>query len=221
MKIDLHLHSPASENNGDAIKWENTFTTIKTLHSNGIKLAAFSDHNTFDYEFYKEVRKLGKTGGMVFLPAIEANVVRKNGVIANLIYVFREDLTDAQLKKISSIARKELPKRGISIESANALFSEFETLRIPHIGKSDHFKYDDLLDLKYDAFEVTNMKHPNYVSILKKGLISSTVSFSDTHVWTNYPQQGFLITEMNLEKPCFDELKEFLELHRVYSKERA
>ncbi len=130
-------------------------------------------------------------------------------------------ITDTQLKKISSIARKELPKRGISIESANALFEDFETLRIPHIGKSDHFKYEDLLDLKYDAFEVTNMKHPNYVSILKKGLVSSTVSFSDTHVWTNYPQQGFLITEINLEKPCFDELKEFLELHRVYSKERA
>ncbi len=220
MRIDLHLHSPASKNNGDAIKWNNTYTTLKILHSNKIRLAAFSDHNTFDDTFYKEVRELGKTGGIIFLPAIEANVVRKNGVLANLIYVFREDLTDDQLKTISNIARKNLPKRGISIENANKLFENFETLRIPHIGKSDHFKYDDLLDLKYDAFEVTNMNHPNYISVLKKGLVSSTVSFSDTHVWTNYPQQGLLVTEMKLKKPCFDELKELLTKQVIYSIER-
>ncbi len=220
MKIDLHLHSPASENNGDAIKWNDTYTTLKTIHANNVKLAAFSDHNTFDDNFYKEVRNLGQTGGITFLPAIEANVVRKSGEIANLIYVFREDLSDDGLKEISDIARKRLPKRGISIESANKLFDNFETLRIPHIGKTDHFKYDDLLDLKYDAFEVTNMKHPNYVSVIKKGLVSSTVSFSDTHVWTNYPQQGILITEIDLAEATFDELKKLLSKNVIYSKER-
>jgi hypothetical protein len=152
------------------------------LYKSGVRLAAFSDHNIFDVELYLECSKLGETGGIVFLPAIEVNVVRKNGVIANLIYVFEENLPIEKLLDIRRITQLEIPKRGITISKANNIFKDFDVIRIPHVGKSDHFKPEDLLDLKYDAFEVTNLSHPNYLKTINEGFETSVVAFSDTHI---------------------------------------
>ena len=183
-------------------------------------MAAFSDHNIFNPESYKKARDLALPAGLIFLPAIEANVTRKDGKIANLIYIFPEDLCDEKLNKIQSIAKEFLPKKGITIKAANNIFKEFETIRIPHIGKSDHFKYEDILELDYDAFEVSNLKHANYLRIMKKNIKTSTVSFSDTHVWKKYPQISTLITEIDIKTPTFNNLKKALSKNKIYSKER-
>lgn len=218
MKVDLHLHSYASAQNGDSIKWTSTHDSVSRLYNAGVRLAAFSDHNVFDVDLYLECVALGKTGGMVFLPAIEVNVARKNDVIANLIYVFPENLPLEKLEKIRKIAKLEIPKRGITIEKANSIFDEFEVLRIPHVGKSDHFKSEDLYDLKYDAFEVTNLQHPNYLKTIKDGFKTSIVAFSDTHIWKNYPQQKYLITQMDLNPISYESLKSKLKENKIFAK---
>lgn len=218
MKIDLHLHSFASIANGDAIKWESVNATVSKLYKSGVRLASFTDHNVFDVDLYLKCYELGKTGGLIFLPGIEANVVRKNGVIANLIYIFSEKLTKDELLKISKITNS-IPKRGITIETANKIFDEFDVLKIPHIGKSDHFKSEDLEYLKFDAFEITSFSNKNYLKVLKDGFVSSVVSFSDTHIWTSYPQQKMLITEMDLNPINYNSLKEALKQNKVFSKE--
>ncbi len=218
IKIDLHLHSYASSQNGDSIKWESTHDTVSKLYKAGIKLAAFSDHNVFDVDLYLECSELGKTGGMIFLPAIEANVVRKNGVIANLIYIFPENLPKDQLLKIKKIAQLEIPKRGITIEKANNIFNDFDIIRIPHVGKSDHFKSEDLYDLIWDAFEVTNLSHPNYLKTIKDNFKTSVVAFSDTHIWKSYPQQKTLITEMDLNPISYESLKNKLKENKIFAK---
>lgn len=218
MKVDLHLHSYASSQNGDAIKWESLHDTVSRIYKTGVRLAAFSDHNVFDVDLYLEATKLGKTGNLIFLPAIEVNVVRKNGEIANLIYVFPEYLSQDELLSIKLIAQKSIPKAGITISKANNIFKEFDVIRIPHIGKGDHFKSEDLSDLIFDAFEVTNMAHPNYLKVLKDGYESSTVAFSDTHIWDKYPQQKTLFTEIALNPIGFDSLKVKLKEHKNYTK---
>ncbi len=218
IKVDLHLHSYASAQNGDSIKWESTYDTVSRLYRAGVRLAAFSDHNVFDVDLYLECSELGKTGGMVFLPAIEANVVRKNGVIANLIYIFPENLSKEELLKIRKIAQLEIPKRGVTIEKANNIFNDFDIIRIPHVGKSDHFKSEDLKDLIWDAFEVTNLSHPNYLKTIKDNFKTSVVAFSDTHIWKSYPQQQTLITEMELNPISYKSLKNKLKENKIFAK---
>lgn len=221
MKIDLHLHSLASVQNGDSIKWDSTYNVIKRIFNAGVKLASFTDHNVFDYKLFKEASLLAKTGGLIFLPGIEVNVVRKNGIIAHMLILFSENLNDDQLLKLSLIAKQNIRKNGVSIAKINDLFSEFETIRIIHIGKSEFFAYEDLDGLNYDAFEVTNFNHPNYLSIIKRGAISSIVSFSDTHIWDDYPQINNLITEIaDLKEPTFVLLKKALAKNQIYSKEK-
>ncbi|MGL6125211.1 MAG: PHP domain-containing protein [Metamycoplasmataceae bacterium] len=218
VRVDLHLHSYASAQNGDSIKWESVYDAVSRLYKSGVRLASFSDHNVFDVDLYLECTKLGKTGGMVFLPGIEVNIVRKNGMIANLIYIFPENLSMDQLLKIKQISKLEIPRNGITISKANKIFSDFDTIKIPHIGKSDHFKTEDLEGLEYDAFEVTNLKHSNYLKVTKDGLECSVVAFSDTHIWTSYPQQAKLITEMSLDPIGYKSLKERLKENKIFAK---
>lgn len=218
MRIDLHLHSPYSRDNGDSITWDSTFETIKKLYVNKVKMASFTDHNTFNIDLYKESRELGKTGGIVFFPGIEINVVKQNGKIAHMLIIFSETLNDQKLEIISNIS-KNILKNGISIKDINNWYSDFETIRIIHIGKDDYFTHNDLDNLNYDAFEITNENHSNYLSVCKKGYLSSVVSFSDTHHWNKYPQCKELITIIDdINDQTFDSLKKCLSLNKRYYK---
>lgn len=215
------MHSPASRSNDDAIKWISLYDSILKLVNNDIKIASFSDHNVLDVKFYLEAKELAKTADILLLPAIEVNVVRLDGNIANIIFVFDQDLPEIELKKISDIAKFQIPKRGISLNKCNEIFKEFKTIKIPHVGKSDHFKYEDLLEIEYDAIEISNEENPNYINVMKKGINTSVVSFSDTHKWDDYPQLKKLITIIeDMKNTSFDELKNKLKENKYYSRKR-
>ena len=222
VKVDLHLHSFVSRSNGDGIKWTSLFDAISKLVENNVQIAAFSDHNKLDVNFYIEAKNLAQTANILLLPAIEVNVVRSDGQIANIIYVFDQDLEKDQLGKISEIANQEIPKRGISLTKCNTIFQDFQTIKIPHVGKSDHFKYEDLLQIEYDAIEISNENDKNYLSVTKKENINtSIVAFSDTHKWNDYPQLRRLITLIDLENISFQDLKEALNKNMNYTKRRV
>ena len=221
IKIDLHLHSPVSRSNGDSIKWDSWYDSISSLKNNGIKIAAFSDHNRFDSKYYLEGFDLAKSAGILLLPAIEANVVRTDGIIANLIYVFDANLPLEKLNLISEIAKLKLHKRGISLSESMLIFQDFETIKIPHVGKSDYFKSADLKQIDYDAIEITNEKHFNYLAVLKEGIKTSVVAFSDTHIWKSYPQQNKLITVIDkIDEISFNHLKQVFKNNKNYTKRR-
>ena len=222
IKVDLHLHSFVSRSNGDGIKWTSLFDAISKLVENNVQIAAFSDHNKLDVNFYIEAKNLAQTANILLLPAIEVNVVRSDGQIANIIYIFDQDLEKDQLIKISEIANQEIPKRGISLTKCNTIFQEFQTIKIPHVGKSDHFKYEDLLQIEYDASEISNENDKNYLRVMKKGYINtSIVAFSDTHKWNDYPQLRRLITLIDLENINFKDLKKALNKNINYTKRRV
>ncbi|MBD5423065.1 MAG: hypothetical protein HDR43_01040 [Mycoplasma sp.] len=222
IKVDLHLHSFVSRSNGDGIKWTSLYDAIFKLVENKVQIASFSDHNKLDVDFYLEAKQLAKTANILLLPAIEVNVVRLDGQIANIIYVFDQDLTKEELITISNIANKDIPKRGISLNKCNVIFNDFKTIKIPHVGKSDHFKYNDLLQIEYDAIEISNENDKNYLSVKKQeGFQSSIVAFSDTHKWNEYPQLKKLITIIpNMKEISFIELKKALSLNKDYTKGR-
>lgn len=217
MIIDLHLHTELSLKNGDRIWWKTEYDTLSKLKNNKVKMAAFTDHNIFDTNFYLKTKELAKTGGIVLLPGIEINVVRHNGIIGHMLVLFEENLSESQLKEIED---QRILKTGISINQINDLYSNFNTLRIIHIGKTDYFSVEDLDNLKYDAFEITNFNHPNYKSVLKSGYSSAVVAFSDTHLWDKYPENWKLVTEIDeLKTPTFQELKKALETKKIFAKE--
>lgn len=220
MKIDLHLHTPSSRLNGDSITWESTSDSIRKLYENNIRMASFTDHNTFDLYLYKEAKKIGLTGNIVFLPGIEIDVVKKDGIKAHMLIIFKENLNDKELESIRTISNNIL-KNGVSIKAINNLYHDFDTIRIIHIGKNDYFSVADLEDLNYDAFEITNIKHHNYLSVKKSKYESSIVSFSDTHHWNKYPQCKELKTEIDgMEEATFECLKKYLFLKKEFHKNK-
>ncbi len=209
VKADFHLHSPFSRPNGDNITWESLYDSLIKLSNKKIKIASFTDHSVFNYQFYKKTFNLGKTGNIIFLPGIEVNVRRLNGVIANLLILFDWNLEDSKLIEIEKITKKYLKKEGVTIKQINNLFTEFNTIRIPHIGKSDFFSVQDLRLLKFDAGEISNANHNNYKKFLKSELKDKypIVSFSDTHNWLRYPQISSFTTYIEMESYSFEALK--------------
>ncbi len=219
MRIDLHLHSFVSKQNGDVgIKWIDYKQALRKLIDFNIKIASFTDHNTFNANFYIEARDFAKTGKLLLLPGIELNVIRKNGFIGHMLIIFSNKLSDENLFKIEQKCRSIL-KSGISINNVNNLFSEFKTIRIIHVGKTDYFELDDIIDLDYDAIEVTNFNHQNYKKFIKANIPTSIVAFSDTHKWQKYPEQNLLYTDISdLAENEFDELKDRLRNNKNYVK---
>lgn len=219
VKIDLHLHSFLSRQNEDYIKWFGLFETFEKLHFHNIKIASFSDHNMLGVDFYQEAKKMAQSANILLLPAIEVNIVRLDGKIGNIIYVFDSELPISLLEEISSIAKTQIPKRGISLSTACSIFKKFDPIVIPHVGKSDHLKYDDLAKIEFDAIEISNIKNSNFVNVMKKGLETSIVSFSDTHKWDRYPEQSKLITIVEIDSLSFNDLKNAFQKNKNYSKE--
>lgn len=222
MFIDIHFHSFLSTKNGDAIQFENLFDSLKKIQRNHVEIASFTDHNIFSYDFYKEAKKLASSGNILLLPGIEVNVVRTDGNSAHILYLFDENLSDDKLKQIEQIAKKEIPKKGISLSRVNTIFKEFDTIKIPHVGKSEFFKYEDLKKISFDAIEISNSNDKNYLSVIKKPDIkTSIVAFSDTHKWKMYPQLNELVTEIDgMTNKSFSELKAKLLENKNYAKRR-
>ena len=218
MKIDLHLHSLASSRNGDSIKWPGLKQVAKILYKNQYKMISFTDHSIFDWKQYIEFRDYFNEKVIIF-PGIEINIRTNRGGIGNILYIFRENLSKEKLIKISDICVRKLKKGGITHNQAMNIFNDFDLILIPHVGKSNYLEISDLNKIKYDAFEITNLNHPNFKKVFKK-LKSSVVAFSDTHIWTSFPQNDKLITEINMNEKNFDSLKEKLKKNQKYIKER-
>ena len=137
-----------------------------------------------------------------------------------MLIIFNDNLNDEQLSLIETRINN-LTKTGISINNINDFMNDFETIRIIHIGKNDYFELEDLDGLNYDAFEISKKDHSNFKKIIENNVVSSIVSFSDTHIWDKYPQHAMLETYLpNNDKFTFDYLKKCLLENKDYTKHR-
>ncbi|MCK5867458.1 MAG: PHP domain-containing protein [Mycoplasmataceae bacterium] len=221
MLIDLHLHSLHSRHNGDSIKWLGDKETLSLIYKKGYRAISFTDHSIFDSKQYIEMR-LYLNGAISIFPGIEINIRTARGEIGNILYIFPQDLSKEQLLNLEKITIKYLRKEGISKEILDVIFNDYEFLKIPHVGKSDYLEYEDLIKYGFDAFEITNATHNNFKKVMKlHDKPVSVVAFSDTHVWTGFPQNDRLITEMDFrEVPSFKDMKEYLKTNKDYTKEK-
>ena len=222
MRVDLHLHSLLSKSNGDSIKFDSYFECFKILKRVKIEMCAFTDHNVFNAEHFVENKDVASKFGISLLPGAELNVVRKNNDIAHVLVLFDDDLSLEEYKKIQKIISTEGGKRSIRIENLDKVFAEFETIKIPHVGKGDYATHNDLQSLEHQAIEVPNENHSNYKAYRKNDEGNKTkksiVAFSDTHHWNHYPEIGKVYTSLP-EVKNFKELKEVLLTTQDYRKE--
>ena len=217
MKVDFHLHTPSSEINGDAINWSSSMDTIKRIHSNKVAAFAFTDHNIFSAERFREAKHICGHKLIVF-PGIEINILKENDCIAHLIVLFDNNVSDEEAEEIEEISKRQLRKQGIRICQINKIFKKFKTILIPHVGKGDHFKVGEL-DFTHDAIETTSYNNNNYINWKNKLNNKSVVAFSDTHVWKSYPQNDYLETFIDFDG-TFDGLKKELSRNKNFTKEK-
>lgn len=215
MKVDFHLHTPASIQNGDSINWSTPNEIIKKLWVKGVQAFAFTDHNVLDSSLYIQTRNICKTNLLVF-PGVEVSVLKPDGIIAHLLLLFDKELEDKQVKDLEEICRLTLRKRGISIEAVYEIFKDFDFIAIPHVGKGDYFDVEDLT-FEHQAIEITSKKHHNYKKWLKNLDDKSVVAFSDTHSWKDYPQNNTFTTDIDFDG-SFKDLKLKLSLNKDYTK---
>lgn len=135
-KIDLHIHSAFSrgKDKGKVAfnTLENIDTLIEKLNENRVQICAITDHDIFDYNYYKKLKEAEKDKNLSIVkvfPGIEFSVVFRTGEedkVVHVIAIFNDEDDD----KIKSIADKLLnADKGIDYDCKMA-FSEEKFLAI-------------------------------------------------------------------------------------------
>lgn len=108
-KIDLHIHSYCSRGkDGDKVKFntiDNIPFLVQKLTENGVEICAITDHDSFEYSYYKKLKEAEKNESssiVKVLPGIEFSVEFKRDNIIKVIHVIAifSDEDDEKVKLI-------------------------------------------------------------------------------------------------------------------------
>ena len=103
IRIDLHIHSIFSKaKDGKKVQnntLENLPILIKGLLDNNVEMCAITDHDTFNYELYKELKKQEIEENCItkVLPGIEFSVEFIEGKVIHIVTIF-DDKDDDKIK---------------------------------------------------------------------------------------------------------------------------
>lgn len=105
-KVDFHIHSFASKHKEsddcvDLSKIENIDVLIGNLNDRKINMCSISDHDNFDFNLYKRLKKEeGKGSIKKVFPAVEFSVNYDKKVL-HIITIF-DDADEEKIKKIQN-----------------------------------------------------------------------------------------------------------------------
>ena len=230
--FDFHLHSPVSnQKTNEKIAWptDERVATYLTNHKDLVAIA-FSDHNSFDVDFYQKMQALigrKSIGKTKLFPAIEVDVRREASGYqdlkqnplnkGNVILVFDHFMNWMQLEQLATICKKYLhPHKPISFDQLNTLFKDFNYFAIAHANKHQSLRYEDVIKIdNLIAYEISSLK-PNYdVKRIDQKLHHqyAIVSGSDCHNWNDserYPIQSLrsYISAFKDDNWTFNDLKQ-------------
>jgi predicted ATPase len=134
IKIDLHIHSAASQYKDESIvlgsNVDNVEVLLKNLNENKIGLFSITDHNRFDYNLYSKIKdnlkENNKYGNVKkVLPGIEFDVVleAEKGK-CHIIAIF----DDKDPEKIAKIQEKMFSIKKLNDKSDSYSINEFEKI---------------------------------------------------------------------------------------------
>lgn len=208
-KIDLHIHSVASNKKDKKLVEDGTKENIKVLIDklveNNINIASITDHNIFDYTMYSELKKTEGENNCIakILPGIELDVTiaKKNvhvvcifddtndGKVRNIANVFDGSKDTYTLGEISDLLKSVSINAVLIAHQKSSPVSKNQKQNLSKIGTQ---KFNEFLNMGYlDAVEFSNEK---VQSILKKYKYDYNlnnmvaITGSDCHVWTKYPK---------------------------------
>lgn len=216
IKIDLHIHSKASDyKDGEIVSnstIENLPLLINKLNENDISLCSITDHNRFDYDLYKSLHELilSNEGSLTnCLPGIEFDVqLEKEKPKCHIIAIFN-DKDQEKLKhleeKMFDIEKLESKDGYYTVEKFEAVLKNIglDTILIVHQRQGINNENTSTASLsgacsnpsKFIQIGYINCleyNKPNVEGILKNsikdiGLHFPIITGSDCHEWIAYP----------------------------------
>ena len=210
-KIDFHIHSVASgkTKSGDSeitknSNIENINILVDKLNENDINLCAITDHNIFDKELYRELKKYENNGKSLkkVLPGVELDL-QINNAIVHTICIFN----DAKKNHDEMISNNFEQKNKYTLSELGNMLSKIglDVILIAH-QKTDYKAENQhstnlsscgiesfyrMIDVEFfDSLEVQSSK---VEGILKSRFVEdkiknqTLISGSDCHDWTVYP----------------------------------
>lgn len=212
LKVDLHIHSAASFKDGSIVSEntkENVDKLMEGLKREKIDIVAVTDHNTFDYELYRKLKKYEGSILKKVLPGVEFDVMFYGNRI-HIITIF-DDKDDKKVKhileKIEEVkfdaenSYKEKTFKDILKDiNCNVLLiahqksgvrAENQNENLAQIGEE---LFDEIIGIDYfDSVEFRSGKVEGILNDYKneKNLTSLRyITGTDCHVWDVYPQQN-------------------------------
>lgn len=135
-KIDLHIHSISSSLKDKAKVSFNTLQNINVLadrlNENGVQICAITDHDTFDYDMYKELKKYEKDATSSIekvFPGVEFSVEFDGDNGKNVLHVIAI-FNDEDETKVKSIQTFLINEKGTVAYDRGMSFSEEKFLSI-------------------------------------------------------------------------------------------
>lgn len=221
IKIDLHIHSEYSKAKDGQKVAENTMENIPILVNglvnNQVEMCAITDHDTFNYQLYYELKKEEQKDNCIrkVLPGIEFSVEFVEDKVIHIVTIF-DDKDTEKVKKIEDIMLKGKGKNCYKkTKDAYTRKDYFEILSdinidfvmIAHQKKTPSSQHkphaNDVMSLGkemfnelvfmdyFDAFEFRNKKNEIYnKAYMFENKIEEKLRFitgSDCHRWRFYP----------------------------------
>lgn len=190
--VDLHLHSYHSRRNKDVIQWFDELSTLICLRDHKIKVFAITDHDTFSASLYSKLKQLNISHrfNMAIFPGVEITVKRVNEDRGHILFIFDNNITDEQAKKIQDVVFRNAHSYGTNIDSfvSNVDKLGIDYMMIPHVGKCDYVVYQDVKDymdrIPYVESPDNKSELNRFNANLEKPV--ANLMFSDTHMWDTY-----------------------------------
>ena len=201
MKIDLHCHTQKIKD-GDP---EERKISIAEFHNkmlqNDVKIVSITNHNCFDIEEYKNIKKISKSNYMIW-PGIELDI-NENGDSGHVILIcnprnvikfnnFITKIIGTTNPNDFSITLEELYKKSKNID----LIYAFHYHKRPDISVENIQKFETMLKEKHRVFyEPTNYR--------KLGILTSegyrTILGSDVRNWNDYKNIKLPTLKLNID----------------------
>lgn len=221
IKIDLHIHSEYSKAKDGQKVAENTLNNVpilvQGLCDNQVEMCAITDHDTFNYDIYSELKKEESKDNCIqkVLPGIEFSVEFIEGKVIHIVTIF-DDRDDEKVRNIQNIMingkGKNCYKRTKEAYTKSDYFDILSEINIDFIMIAHQKKtpssqhkphandvmslgkevFNELVFMDYfDAYEFRNKKNEIYNKIYSfENSMEEKLRFltgSDCHRWKYYP----------------------------------
>lgn len=213
VKIDLHIHSVASQKKDkskvDKNTIENTEVLVNNLKKNKVDMISVTDHNAFDVDIYNKFKSYEGRGVKKVLPGIEFDVEfekerihiitifddaypdKINEIPKKINEPFDNDLNNAYTEKTFKDILKRIDLNVLLIaHQKSGVRTNHHNENLSKIGEN---KFDNIIAVDYfDAVEFRSgkvegiLKDYKYEKQLKN---LRYITGTDCHVWEVYPKQ--------------------------------